>query len=99
METARKDGIVNDHEKLMIKHIMEDISDYTEILELALSDDIITLEEKVELYKFRTKMFIDNMKFVSEDQKVTVEEIGLIETLNKILAEMGDIENKYSNFS
>ena len=61
METARKDGIVTDHEKLMIKQIMERISDYNKILEQALSDNIITSEEKINLYKFRTNIFIENM--------------------------------------
>ena len=68
METARKDGIVTDHEKQMIKQIMERISDYNKILEQALSDDIITSDEKINLYKFRTNIFIENMKFVNEDK-------------------------------
>ncbi len=98
MQTARKDGIVTEHEKLMIQHIMERITDYTEILDQALKDEIITPDEKVELYKFRTKIFVDNLRFVNEDSKITIEEKSMVETLNTILAEMGDIENIFANF-
>ena len=99
METAQKDGIVTDHEKEMITKIVKDLEAYSSMLEQALNDGMITVEEKVKLYSFRTNMFSQNLKFVNEDKLVTDEEKDLLKILGKMLGEIGDFENRFSNYS
>ena len=98
MSVAREDGIVTDHEKLMIEKIITKINVYNELLEDALRDGIINADEKAKLFTFRTNTFMENMQFVNEDKIITKDEKQLLETLSKILEQLGNAENKHIQF-
>ena len=90
-----QDGIVSDEEKRMITKIIDDLGTYSKILDQALADGTIDIEDKTKLYSFRTKIYGHNLKLANEDQHVTEDEKDILITLNRILRDIREEEENY----
>ena len=97
MDKAMADGVITEEERTMIRSISNQLDAYTDILQEAMEDGIISLKEKLSLYKFRTGMFHDNIQLVQEDDKVTQDEINLLNLLTGMLSNMGKFEDKHKS--
>ena len=61
-------------------------------------DGIISADEKASLFTCRTNTFMENVQFVNQDKIIAEEEKLLLETLSKILEQLDDLENEFTNF-
>jgi len=95
MEKAKQLGIENVSENQLISNFLANYDFYNSILEKSVSDGIISVNNKVELYKYRASIITDDLKLINAQKKLTQEDAKILTEILKIVDQMRENEEKF----
>ncbi|MHA2250508.1 MAG: hypothetical protein ACXAD7_09100 [Candidatus Kariarchaeaceae archaeon] len=84
-DTALKDGIISDEENELISNIVLDVGAYSEMVDKALEDGVITEAEKIELFEGRMEILEKAYEIARQDHIVTDDEKEILKSICKLV--------------
>lgn len=100
INTAEKEALFNPEDNKLISTFFLNFELYNWMLEEALSDGIISVEDKAQIYKYRAKIFADNLKLIKQSgEKLTEDEKAILLEILRILNELRDKEGKFPSMA
>ncbi|MCY3410543.1 MAG: hypothetical protein INQ03_02795 [Candidatus Heimdallarchaeota archaeon] len=95
MGLAKQLGIKDASENKIISNFYANYDFYNSILEKAMSDGYISVDNKVELYKYRASIITDDFKIIKQDDKVSKNDVQILTEILRIVDDMRKNEDKF----
>ena len=96
VKIAQIDGHISQDESNLIRTILQNAQEYDSVLNKALEKEKITSEDKSELINLRANILDKAYRAASEDQKITADELAIIQETLNILHQLEKEESKMS---
>lgn len=87
-QIALEDEVITEEEATLLETILSSIEKYNDVLENALEDGIITENEQNGLLQAREAIYQSAYSTAMEDEKLSADEIKLLESLTSILKQL-----------
>ena len=97
LELATELGIEDVSENDLISTFVANYDFYKTILERSLSDGIISVDEKVELYKYRASIVTDDLRLVSKQDKLSRADAQILTKILHLVDKMREDEERFAS--
>ncbi|MCY3414412.1 MAG: hypothetical protein INQ03_22385 [Candidatus Heimdallarchaeota archaeon] len=91
-EVALADQKITMDEYLIIRGFTDNIERYIELLEQCLEDNIVTTEEKKQLFDLRSRMMQDAIETANDDRVINPDEFIMLQSISELLEIIEDLE-------
>ncbi|MHA2501267.1 MAG: tellurite resistance TerB family protein [Candidatus Kariarchaeaceae archaeon] len=88
VKVAQLDGHISEDESNLIRTILKNAKEYEAVLSRALEKAAISPEDKIELINLRANILDTAYRAASADQKITADELAIIQETLNILHEL-----------
>ncbi len=87
-EIALEDGVITPEENKLISNIVLDVEAYTNMVDRALDDGVITKSETTELFEGRIEILEKAYAIAREDRNISKDEIELLKSIVNMILEL-----------
>ena len=84
-KVALEDGVITTEERKLISNIVLDVEAYSNMVDRALADGIISKKEKVELFEGRIEILEKAYLIAREDRTISKDETELLKSIVKMI--------------
>ena len=87
-DIALKDGVITEEEQKLISSIVNNFSSYSDLMKVAVEDNVITLEESKELFEKRMAVMEDAYQTAREEQGISDDEAELLKQVCEVIIKL-----------
>ena len=84
-KVALEDGVITTEERKLISNIVLDVEAYSNMVDRALADGIISKNERVELFEGRIEILEKAYLIAREDRSISKDETELLKSIVKMI--------------